>query len=274
MKFVKLVAVSALMTIILVSTFACSAPSRIQSHTPTPTTVTLTIYVHDGSASGPIISGASVMGSDASGTSFSQTTNSEGYFTITGTSGVWQFSVSKPGYQTYYSSQIISSTCTRDPYLTAITPINTPTLASPLCPPVTVSNKAKWTVLAVKDRGQVLHGSNSFTEDKTTTGKFIEVTYIVENVGKQPVDYVDEPTLVDSQGREFSFMMFFGNYVPDGMALGIEMLGGDLQPNIPKQAMVIFEVAKDATGFQLKVNGFGYCPWCVTDLISLECLGF
>ena len=101
----------------------------------TPTPVTLTLYVHDGSASGPVISGASVTGSDASGSSFSQTTGSSGYVTITGTPGTWQFSVSKSGYQTNSWPQIISATDTKDAYITASTtptPTPTPTPASPV----------------------------------------------------------------------------------------------------------------------------------------------
>ena len=62
--------------------------------------VTLTLYVHEGSASGPVIAGAQVTGKDAAGVSFNQTTNSSGYVTITGSPGTWQFSVSKTGYQT------------------------------------------------------------------------------------------------------------------------------------------------------------------------------
>lgn len=47
-------------------------------------TVTLTLYVHDGTESGPVLSGARVIGHDAAGSSFDKTTGSGGYVTITG----------------------------------------------------------------------------------------------------------------------------------------------------------------------------------------------
>ena len=49
--------------------------------------VTLTLYVHNGSATGPVLAGASVSGSDGGGQGFNQTTNGSGYVTITGTPG-------------------------------------------------------------------------------------------------------------------------------------------------------------------------------------------
>ena len=84
---------------------------------PIQTSFTLTLYVHDGSASGPVISGAQVSGQDANGISFSQTTNSAGYVTITGAPGLWSFSVSKAGYQTNTWTQFTQVTETRHAYL-------------------------------------------------------------------------------------------------------------------------------------------------------------
>ncbi|MBE9594507.1 MAG: hypothetical protein IMF19_13635, partial [Proteobacteria bacterium] len=41
--------------------------------------VTLTLYVHEGSASGPLLSGARVTGQDGAGNSFDKTTGTSGY---------------------------------------------------------------------------------------------------------------------------------------------------------------------------------------------------
>jgi len=97
--------------------------------------VTLTLYVHEGSASGPIIVGAQVTGQDGAGNSFSQTTNSNGYVTINGVPGTWSFTASKTGYNTNSWSQDITSTCTKHAYLVKQTepiPVAKLAITSPL----------------------------------------------------------------------------------------------------------------------------------------------
>ncbi len=79
--------------------------------------VTLTLYVHEDSASGPIISGATVTGQDGEGNAFSQVTNSSGYVTIIGAPGTWSFSAGKSGYETNSWSQSITADGTKHAYL-------------------------------------------------------------------------------------------------------------------------------------------------------------
>jgi hypothetical protein len=79
--------------------------------------VTLTLYVHDRSASGPIIPGALVTGRDAAGNSFQQATDSSGYVAINGNPGTWHFEVSAEGYQTNIWDQEIAETDTKDAFL-------------------------------------------------------------------------------------------------------------------------------------------------------------
>lgn len=79
--------------------------------------ITLTLYIHDGSASGPIIPDAQVTGWDGSGNSFEQTSSSSGYVTIAGFPGIWSFSVSADGYETNSWSQEITETDTKDAFL-------------------------------------------------------------------------------------------------------------------------------------------------------------
>ena len=80
--------------------------------------VTLTLYAHEGSSSGPVIIGAKVTGQDGAGNPFSQTTNSNGYVTITGVPGTWSFTLSKIGYETNSWSQGITTTEEKEVYLT------------------------------------------------------------------------------------------------------------------------------------------------------------
>ena len=92
--------------------------------TPCPasalSSVTLTLYVHEGSAGGPVIPGAQVSGSDGDGRSFSLVTNGSGYMTITGYAGMWSFVASANGYQSVSWSQSITSTCTRHAFLSKL----------------------------------------------------------------------------------------------------------------------------------------------------------
>ncbi|MDD3493832.1 MAG: PKD domain-containing protein, partial [Candidatus Thermoplasmatota archaeon] len=60
-----------------------SSTLYFQTSTSPTSTVTLTLYVHEGSETGPVISGARVQGHDAAGNSFDKTTTSSGYVTIT-----------------------------------------------------------------------------------------------------------------------------------------------------------------------------------------------
>lgn len=79
--------------------------------------VTLTLYVHDGSASGPKIPWAKVTGKDGSGNSFKKNTKSNGYVTIEGNPGTWSFRASADGYETNNWDQKISKTSTKHAFL-------------------------------------------------------------------------------------------------------------------------------------------------------------
>ena len=82
--------------------------------------VTLTLYVHEGSASGPIIPGAKVTANVESDNSFQGTTNANGFVTITGTPGTWSFTASADGYVDNPWNQQITSTCKKDAVLQKI----------------------------------------------------------------------------------------------------------------------------------------------------------
>ncbi len=79
--------------------------------------VTLTLYVHDGSADGPVLSGAEVNGWDVEGRSFSQTTDANGLVVIMGKPGSWQFTATKAGYVVNSWSQDITETDTKHAFL-------------------------------------------------------------------------------------------------------------------------------------------------------------
>lgn len=87
------------------------------SFTTMSAAVTLTLYVHAGSATGPLLSGAEVTGQDAAGNTFNQTTNTSGYVVLTGIPGMWQFAASDAGYPTNTWGQSITATGTKNAYL-------------------------------------------------------------------------------------------------------------------------------------------------------------
>jgi len=95
-------------------------PPKTVLKTPTQITklaVILTLYFRDGSASGPIIPGAQVVGQDASGNSFQETADSRGYVTIAGDPGTWSFTASADGYKSNSWAQGITETDTKDAFL-------------------------------------------------------------------------------------------------------------------------------------------------------------
>jgi len=89
--------------------------------------VTLTLYVHENSATGTLLSNVHVTGSDGSGISFDKITDSSGKVVITGMPGTWQLTASKEGYNTNTWQQSITSTSERHAFITKI-PITQVTL--------------------------------------------------------------------------------------------------------------------------------------------------
>ena len=82
-----------------------------------PYSTVLTLYVHEGSSNGPLLSGVSITGKDASGTTFSRTTGSSGTATIQGNAGIWSFSASKDGYVTASWEKILTADSRNDAFL-------------------------------------------------------------------------------------------------------------------------------------------------------------
>lgn len=79
--------------------------------------VDLTVYVHDGSIDGDLLSGVAVTGTDAAGNSFEEKTGSSGTAVVSGTPGTWQFSFEKSGYETLYLTYNATQTESTAAYL-------------------------------------------------------------------------------------------------------------------------------------------------------------
>jgi hypothetical protein len=116
---------------------------------------------------------------------------------------------------------------------------------------VIIDNKTRWKVLSVKNLGSTLTSTNPFIESKTTTGKFIQVRFEVENISKD-LESVGNVGLVDFQGREYVPASGVSFWIPNEEQL---FLIDNINPNITKTYTVIFDIAKDATGLKFRPGG-------------------
>lgn len=107
----------------------------------------------------------------------------------------------------------------------------------------------RWKIIEAKDEGQTLNSDNEFIEDKTTSGKFIRITFEIENQSKDMKSFVGLD-LVDSQGREFINSSDGLMFIEQDKHCVLE----NLNPNIVKQCQAIYEVPTDATGLKANVG--------------------
>ena len=130
--------------------------------------VTLTLYIHNGSASGPLISGAQVTVYDAAGNYFSQATGAAGYVTITGTPGTWQFTASASGYTANSWNQSITTTTTLNAY---VTPTATSQVAAPTFSPApaTYSSAQSVTILTTTSGAAIRYTVNGVDPTSSST---------------------------------------------------------------------------------------------------------
>ena len=116
----------------------------------------------------------------------------------------------------------------------------------------------RWKLIDVKDRGNILKASESrfsiIANDKTTTGKFIEITMEVENLSKEMKSFSDL-RLVDNKNREFIPASGVSEWIPEDKEL---FLLSNLNPNMPQQFSSIYEIPIDATDLKVKVGDLSF----------------
>ena len=91
--------------------------SSLERSDTTESAVALTLYLHDGSLKGPLVSGAQVITQDATGTSIQRTSNNNGYVNIKGHPGTWYFTAFAEGFILNSWSEEILETCTKHQFL-------------------------------------------------------------------------------------------------------------------------------------------------------------
>ena len=112
----------------------------------------------------------------------------------------------------------------------------------------------RWKVTEVKDRGNTLKGSESkypsFTKNKATSGKFVQITVEVEKLGSE-IKSASNLNIVDEKGREFIHATDVSSWLPEGKEM---FLLSNLNPNVPQTFTDIYEIPADAVGLKLKVG--------------------
>jgi len=158
--------------------------------------VTLTLYVHEGSTGGPVISGALVAGQDGVGQAFSQTTNTAGCVIINGVPGTWVFSVSESCCHPSSCSWDITTNCTERVALVKKTPTPPPP-APPPAPPEQEPPKALG-------EARVVICQESLFYKPETGGLWGEVQNVGTTWAKDPyivISYYDQRNYLLDQSR-------------------------------------------------------------------------
>jgi len=122
----------------------------------------------------------------------------------------------------------------------------------------------EWWIMEARDAGQRIRSNDpNNDEDKSTTGRFIQVHFTLTNLSQKDEMMVEHAMVQDDKGRQFSAVEMEGFYVPARTkSLGLEML----HPNQPQEYWTVFEVPADAERLRLKVHGFARGKSAFVDL--------
>lgn len=116
----------------------------------------------------------------------------------------------------------------------------------------------RWKLLEAENIGNTLKGSVSnypmFTDDKTTSGKYIRIKMEVENQGSE-MKTITSLKLKDSKNREFTGATDVSDWIPKGEELFVL---DNLNPNVPIQFTELYEVPVDADGLVVIVGDLSF----------------
>lgn len=127
--------------------------------------------------------------------------------------------------------------------------------ATPTLPPASTAapsigqdvlvDEVRWKILSAENLGNKLTDDNQFTDDVTTSGKFIKVRFEVENRSKEMLSFAGLD-LVDDKGRKYTRSSGADLAIPREERCFIE----NINPSITKVCSQIYEVPSDAAGLQ------------------------
>lgn len=107
----------------------------------------------------------------------------------------------------------------------------------------------RWKITKAEDLGQELKSDNEFIESKKTGGKFIGVSFEMENLAAEQKSFAGL-SLVDDKGRKFEASSDAFMFIEQNEQCIFE----NLNPNVTKNCKVIFEVPADAAGLKANVG--------------------
>jgi hypothetical protein len=144
------------------------------------------------------------------------------------------------------STQTPTQTPTATPAPPTPTPLPTWTPQPPSMNTDIMVDNIRWKALSVSDIGNTLTSDNQFIDDVSTAGHFVKVVIEVENRGSEPINY-DAPDLLDLQNRRYNAYSERFFFLSESEACSLLTLN----PNLARQCAEIYEVAPDASGYQL-----------------------
>lgn len=110
-------------------------------------------------------------------------------------------------------------------------------------------DQVRWKIVDASDLGKVLKSKNTFVKDKTTSGRFVQVRFELENLSKDMLTFAGLD-LVDDQGRSFKPSSDAFQFIPTEEACVLE----NLNPNVAKSCTAIYEVPANAAGLMAQVS--------------------
>ena len=110
-------------------------------------------------------------------------------------------------------------------------------------------------IFEINDKGNILKADEMISppidpttaKDKTTTGKFVEIKFLIKNSGKD-TSRLGSATLIDSQNRTFN------SYGPDLEYWLPKDNSNVILPGFEKELTRIFETPTDSQDFKLKLK--------------------
>jgi len=119
---------------------------------------------------------------------------------------------------------------------------------------ITINNEVNWKILSAKDLGDTLEAIDRWSDDKTTTGKFIKVRFTVKNVGKE-MKTITDLRLFDNEDREFTIYSESFGYIEDEEEL---FLLDNINPGLERTYTVVYEVPADSKDFILEITNLEF----------------
>jgi hypothetical protein len=110
-------------------------------------------------------------------------------------------------------------------------------------------DEVRWKILEASDLGKTLKSKNQFVKDKTTSGRFVQVRFELENLSKDMLTFAGLD-LLDDQGRTFKPSSDAFQFIPSEEACVLE----NLNPNVAKSCTAIYEVPANVAGLKAQVT--------------------